>query len=105
MNKQKIIKGDVVKVIAGSHKGKQGPVLKLSKDKKRVYVEGVSAIKHFKPTQTDSEGGIREIPAAVDISNVAIIDPKNKNSFSKIGYQITDDKKIRIARKSKAPLK
>ncbi|AHB36762.1 50S ribosomal protein L24 [Spiroplasma apis] len=105
MNKSKILKGDVVKVIAGNHKGKIGPVTKLSKNKERVWVEGVTGTKHFKPSQTDQEGGIREIPISVAISNVAIQDPKNKDSGTRVGYKITDGKKIRVAKKSKAELK
>ncbi|AHI53297.1 50S ribosomal protein L24 [Spiroplasma culicicola] len=105
MNKSKILKGDVVKVISGNHKGTVGPVTKLSKDKKRVWVEGITGTKHFKPSQTDQEGGIRMIPVSVDISNVAIQDPKNKENGSRIGYKITDGNKVRIAKKSKAELK
>ncbi|QEH62317.1 50S ribosomal protein L24 [Spiroplasma chinense] len=105
MNKSKILKGDVVKVIAGSHKGTIGPVSKLSKDKKRVWVEGVTGTKHFKPSQTDQEGGIRVIPVSVDASNVAIQDPKNKDAGSRIGFKITDGQKVRFAKKSKADLK
>ncbi|AOG60812.1 50S ribosomal protein L24 [Spiroplasma helicoides] len=103
--KSKIIKGDVVKVIAGSHKGKIGPVTKISKDKTRVWVEGINGIKHHKPSQTDQEGGIREIAVSVDRSNVAIQDPKNKGNASKIGYKVVDGKKIRFAKKSNADLK
>ncbi|QGS52362.1 50S ribosomal protein L24 [Spiroplasma tabanidicola] len=105
MTKSKILKGDVVKVIAGNHKGTIGPVRKLSKDKKRVWVEGVNGTKHFKPSQTDQEGGIREIPVSISISNVAIQDPKNKGTGSRIAYKIVDGKKSRIAVKSKADIK
>ncbi|WP_342258810.1 50S ribosomal protein L24 [Spiroplasma endosymbiont of Dioctria linearis] len=105
MNKSKILRGDVVKVIAGNHKGKIGPVVKVSKDKKRVYVEGIVAIKHAKPSQTDQEGGMKEIPASVDISNVSLVDPKNKSGFTKIGYKIADGKKVRIAKKSGVEVK
>ncbi|KAF5303878.1 hypothetical protein FQR65_LT18916 [Abscondita terminalis] len=80
---------DVVKIIAGGHKGKQGPIKGFTKDKSRVFIESISAIKHVKPSQTD-EGGIKEVDASVHISNVAIIDPKNKDGFTKIGYKITD---------------
>jgi len=105
MNKAKILKGDVVKVFTGNHKGTVGPVTKLSKDKKRVWVEGINGTKHFKPSQSDQEGGKRAIPVSVDISNVAVQDPKNKDKRSKIGYKITDGKKVRFAKKSKTELK
>ncbi|QBQ08128.1 50S ribosomal protein L24 [Spiroplasma gladiatoris] len=105
MTKSKILKGDVVKVISGNHKGTIGPVTRLSKDKTRVWVEGVTGTKHFKPSQTDQEGGIRQIPVSVDISNVAVQDPKNKGNGSRVAYKITDGKKVRVAVKSKAELK
>lgn len=104
MNKIKFIKGDVVKIIAGNHKGKQGPITGFASDKKRVFVEGIIATKHVKPSQNE-DGGIKEVPASIHISNIGILDPKNKEATSKIGYQITDGKKVRIARKSNAPVK
>ncbi|AGR41603.1 50S ribosomal protein L24 [Spiroplasma taiwanense] len=105
MNKSKILRGDVVKVISGNHKGKTGPITKLTKDKKRVYIEGITGIKHVKPSQTDQEGGIKEIAISIDISNVALKDPKNKDKTTRVGYKITDGKKVRIAKKSGAEIK
>lgn len=104
MIKTKILKGDVVRVTSGNHKGKQGPVTKILKIKNRVFVEGITGIKHVKPSQSD-DGGIKEIPISIHMSNVAIIDPKNKENVSRIGYKITDGKKIRVAKKSSATIK
>ncbi|WP_031542199.1 50S ribosomal protein L24 [Mesoplasma photuris] len=105
MKKSKILKGDVVKVIAGSHKGNIGPIIWISKDKKTVSVQGVNVLKHVKPSQTETEGGIKEIPAKIDASNVAIQDPKEKESTTRIAYTITDGKKVRIAKKSNTAIK
>ncbi|WP_338969482.1 50S ribosomal protein L24 [Spiroplasma endosymbiont of Labia minor] len=105
MIKSRIVKGDVIKVISGSNKGHSGPVIKVSKDKTRVQIEGLNQIKHFKPTQSDSEGGIREIPKPIHISNVAVVDPKNKDLTSRVGYSITADGKHRIAKRSNSKLK
>ncbi|PPE04931.1 50S ribosomal protein L24 [Entomoplasma ellychniae] len=105
MNKSKILVGDVVKVIAGSHKGEIGPVTSISKDKRTVSVQGIDVVKHVKPSQTDQEGGIKQIPANINISNIALQDPKNKERISKIGYKIENGKKIRLAKASKSPLK
>lgn len=105
MNKSKILVGDVVKVTAGSHKGDIGPITYISKDKKWISVQGIEVIKHVKPSQTDQEGGIKQIPAKLHISNIALQDPKNKEGVSKIGYKIDDGKKVRIAKKSNLPLK
>ncbi|ATZ17742.1 50S ribosomal protein L24 [Mesoplasma melaleucae] len=105
MSKSKILVGDVVKVIAGSHKGELGPITWISKDKKWVSVQGINSLKHVKPSQTDSEGGIKEVSSKINLSNVALQDPKNKDGISKVGYQIEDGKKIRVAKKSNSPLK
>lgn len=105
MNKFKFKKGDLVKVIAGKHKGTEGPIIRILREKSRVLIEGITNIKHVKPSQDNTEGGIQQVPASVHISNVALIDPKNKKEITKISYQISDNgKKVRIARKSKAHL-
>ncbi len=105
MNKVKFKKGDLVKVIAGKHKGTEGPIIRVLREKSRVVIEGITNIKHVKPSQDNTEGGIQQVPASVNISNVALIDPKNKKEITKISYQIADNgKKVRIARKSKAHL-
>ncbi|WP_381415349.1 50S ribosomal protein L24 [Spiroplasma endosymbiont of Anurida maritima] len=101
----KLKKGDVVKVISGKHKGLEGPINKIIKEKNRVQIEGINALKHVKPSQDNTEGGIQEIPSSIHISNVALIDPKNKKQVTKIGYKITENgKKVRIAKKSKAQI-
>ncbi|UKS53887.1 50S ribosomal protein L24 [Mycoplasma feriruminatoris] len=105
MAKSKILKGDVVKVIAGSHKGQIGPITSISKDKQWVSVQGITVKKHVKPTNEDNEGGIKDIPAKLHISNVALQDPKHKDQITKVGFEIIDGKKVRIARKSKTQIK
>lgn len=100
MNKFKIKKGDQVKVIAGKHKGTVGLVMNILRKKQRVVVEGITIKKHQKPTQND-EGGIKDIPTTIHISNIALLDSKNKDKTTKIGYELKDDKKYRVARKSK----
>ncbi|WP_374696352.1 50S ribosomal protein L24 [Spiroplasma endosymbiont of Polydrusus formosus] len=105
MNKFKFKKGDLVKIVAGKHKGTEGPIISVLHKKSRVIIEGITNVKHVKPSQNNTEGGIRQVPASVHISNVALIDPKNKKEITKISYQIADNgKKNRIARKSKAHL-
>ncbi|ATG97181.1 50S ribosomal protein L24 [Mesoplasma lactucae] len=100
MAKSKLLKGDIVKVIAGSHKGESGPITWISKDKTRVSVQGIEVSKHQKPSQADTEGGIKQIPATIHISNVALVDPKKKDTATRVGYQINDGKKERFAKKS-----
>ena len=99
MSKMKIKKGDKVIVIAGDDKGKTGEVLKAMPKEGKVVVQGVNLVKrHTKPSQTNP-GGIVTKEAAIQVSNVAVVDPKS-NKASKIGYKEVDGKKVRVARKS-----
>lgn len=99
-NKIRLKKGDQVKVITGKDKGKKGEILRVLSDKNRVVVSGVNkAKKHEKPSMT-SQGGITEKEVSMNISNVALIDPKDEG-ITKVGYKFLDDgKKVRVARKS-----
>lgn len=97
-------KGDKVMVISGKDKGKTGIVLAAYPKKDRVIVEGVNIIKkHAKPSQDNPQGGIITMEAAIHVSNVMPIDPKSGKP-TRVGYQIIDDKKVRIAKKSGAVL-
>ena len=93
--------GDEVVVITGSDKGKKGKIIKTLRAENRGVVEGVNIIKkHQKPTVQET-GGIVEIEAPINASNVMIIDPKTKKR-TRIGHT-TDTKtgkKIRITKKS-----
>jgi large subunit ribosomal protein L24 len=80
----KIKKGDLVQVITGSDRNKQGKVLKVFPAAQRVLVEGVNRVtKHTKAGQTErgtQTGGIEVVEAPMHISNVAIVDPDAKSS-------------------------
>ncbi len=101
----KILKGDKVIVIAGKDKGKTGVVQKTFPSKGLVVVEGVNVHKkHRKPTQQTPEGSIQEIYVPIDVSNVAIVDPKTKKA-SRVGYSVDKSgKKIRISKASGSKL-
>lgn len=97
--KLKIKKGDQVIVLSGDDKGKTGEVVKAMPKEGKVVVQGVNLVKrHTKPSQTNP-GGIVTKEAPINVSNVAIVDPKT-NKASKIGYKNVDGKKVRVARKS-----
>ena len=101
----KIKKGDKVQVIAGSYKGTVGEVKKVFPKTNKVVVEGVAiAKKHLKPTQMNPEGGIVEMEAAIDASNVMLVDSKAKKP-SRVGYKIEKDQKVRYFKKSGATIK
>ena len=74
MAKQKIRKGDDVKVIAGKDKGKTGRVLQMVSEKDRIIVEGVNVItRHIKPRPGIRQGGRVQQEASIHISNVKLV--------------------------------
>ena len=89
-NKLKIKKGDLVQVIAGKERGKQGKVLKVITETNRVLVEGVNRVtKHTKAGQTErgtQTGGIEVVEAPVHVSNVAVVDPETKKP-TRVGFR------------------
>ena len=98
--KFKIKKGDRVVVLAGRDKGKKGEVVKMFLDENRALVSGVNQVKrHTKQSQT-SAGGIitKELP--IQISNLAIADPKTGEP-TRVGFKILEDgRKVRFAKRS-----
>jgi len=95
-----LVKGDTVIVIAGRDKGKTGVIQKVIPEQNRVVVENVNLRKkHRKPTQGNPEGGIVEIYAPIDASNVMLVDPKTKKP-TRIGHKVVKGKKVRVAKKS-----
>ncbi|TFB14718.1 50S ribosomal protein L24 [Filobacillus milosensis] len=97
-------KGDKVKVITGKDKGKEGTILEAYPKKERVLVEGINNVKkHAKPSQENPQGGILNQEAPIHVSNVMPIDPKTGEP-TRVGYEVRDGKKVRIAKKSGEPL-
>ena len=96
--KLKIRKDDTVQVIAGKDKGKRGAVVRVIAKKDAVIVSGINIVKKAmrKRSQQD-QGGIAEIEAPLNISNVAIV--CKKCGPTKIGFKIDGDKKTRVCRK------
>lgn len=98
--KIKIKSGDTVRVIAGDHKGSEGKVVRILRDKNKAIVEGVNTVsKHEKPSAKNPQGGIIEKEAPIHISNLSLIDPKSGEA-TRVGYEMRDGKKVRIAKKS-----
>jgi len=99
MKKFKIKSGDTVKVIAGDHKGTEGKVLQIIKDKDRVLVEGVNLVsKHTKPSAQNPQGGIVKKEASLHISNIMLVED---GVAVRVGYQVDGDAKTRISKKTK----
>lgn len=104
--KLKIRKGDLVQVMAGDSKGKQGKVLEVILKTNRVLVEGANQVsKHTKPSAATPNGGIIKKEAPIHISNLMVVDGKSGKP-TRIGKQKNDDgKSVRIAKKSGEEIK
>ena len=87
-------------VIAGDHKGSQGTVMSVDREKNKAIVEGVNMVsKHTKPSAKSPQGGIVKKEAPIHISNLSLIDPKTKEA-TRVGMKVEGDKKVRFAKKS-----
>jgi len=93
----KIRRDDEVVILAGKDKGKTGKVTKVLVESGKVFVEGVNLIKkHTKPVpQLQQPGGIVEKEASLQVSNVAILNPKSGKA-DRVGFRIEDGKKVRF---------
>ena len=98
MSTMKIKKGDLVKVIAGADKDKEGKVLAVNKENGTILVEGVNMrTKHAKPSASNQEGGIIHQEGPIDASNVMYI---HKGEATRVGFKMDGDKKVRVAKKT-----
>ena len=95
----RIRKGDVVKIISGSYKDKQGRVLKVINSRNRLIVEGINMLKkHMRPDQENPQGSIVEKEGSIHISNAQLIDG---GKSTRVGYKISNDgKKNRFSKKT-----
>ncbi len=98
--KWRVKKGDEVIVVTGKDKGTKGNVLKVSRKKERVLVQGVNMVKrHMRPSAA-GPGGIVEKELPIHVSNVALIDPKSGRP-TRVGYRtLGDGRKVRFAKRS-----
>jgi large subunit ribosomal protein L24 len=105
-NSMKIKKGDLVQVITGKDKGKQGKVIQAFPTENRVLVEGVNRVKkHTKATPTangSKAGGIVTVEAPIHVSNVQLVVEKDgKKVVTRVGYRFDEQgNKIRVAKRT-----
>jgi large subunit ribosomal protein L24 len=99
----RIVKGDLVKIIAGSKKGTTGKVLKVNTAAGSVLIEGVGLKhRHVKPTQLNPRGGKKDIHVPMDISKVALVVDEKTNRTSRVGLiKKVDGGKARVAKSLK----
>ena len=96
MSTMKIKKGDMVKVIAGKDKDKEGKVIAVDKKDGKVLVEGVNMLtKHTKPSMANQNGGIIHQEGYIDASNVMLL---HNGKATRVGFKMDGDKKVRFAK-------
>ena len=103
--KMKIVKGDRVVVLSGKDKGVEGVVERAFPGTGTVIVDGVNiAKKHQVPTRQDQQGGIIDKAMPINVSNVAVVSPKDGKA-TRVGYKVNDDgTKVRICKRTGAEL-
>jgi large subunit ribosomal protein L24 len=96
----KIKRGDNVIVITGKDKGKTGKVTRVEAYENKVVIEGLNIRKrHRRARRSNEKGQIIEVAHPMDVSNIAVIDPRSGKQ-TRIGYRLEGGKKIRYAKKS-----
>ena len=98
---------DQVIVISGKDKGKTGRVLRVDRKADKVYVEGLNMIKRHQranPANPNAQVGVIEREAAIHVSNVAIVDPKD-NKPTRVGIRRDDNgRRMRVTKRSGSEL-
>ena len=95
----KLRKGDKVVVLTGKDKGKEGSIVSVNPSAGKAIVDGVNMmIRHTKQSQT-AQGGRVPTAAAIQLSNLALVDPKDGGP-TRVGFRMEGDKKVRFAKKS-----
>ncbi len=96
----KIKKGDKVVVLVGRDKGRAGEVLQVIPKEERAIVRGVNLVKRHQRQTAKQEAGIVSKEAAIQLSNLAVADPKDGKP-TRVGFKILDDgRKVRFAKRS-----
>ena len=96
----KIKKGDNVVVLAGRDKGRSGQVSSVNPTEGRAIVAGIHIVKRHTRQTAQTEGGIISKEAPIDLSNLAIADPKDGKP-TRVGFKVLEDgRKVRFAKRS-----
>lgn len=100
----KVKKGDLVKMLTGKDRNKQGKILKAFPLKEKVLVEGLNMVKkHRKATRKGEKGERISLPMPVDVSNVQLVCPKC-GKFTRVGSKVVGENKFRICKKCQAEI-
>lgn len=100
MNTLRIKKDDLVKVIAGDHKGKTGKVARVDVRNQKVYIDGIGMVKrHIKPSQLNPQGGTKDVHIGISAGKVALVVDEKQGTTSRVGYKTDKDgNKTRVAK-------
>ena len=95
VEKLKLKKGDEVIVLAGKDKGKKGKIIKMIPKNNKAIVSDINKVKKNQKPDNNQAGGIIEKEMPIHLSNLSYFD-STSNKGVRIGYKITDNKKLRI---------
>jgi large subunit ribosomal protein L24 len=113
-NRMKVRKGDLVQVVSGKDRGKQGRIIEAHPAERRVIVENLNVVKkHRRPRALrDSSrmgqpqvqpGGVFDVAAPLPVSNVMVICP-TCNRATRVGYELRESKgrqvKVRVCKRA-----
>ena len=105
MNTISMKKDDLVVVLSGKDKGKQGKVLTVLPSESKVIVEGVNVVtKHKKPTSQTDQGGIVKKEAPIYACKVQRVCPKCNKPTRPAHKLLADGKKVRVCKKCGAEI-
>lgn len=97
----KIKKNDIVRIMVGKDRGREGKVIRVYPNAKKVLIENLNMFKKaIKKSEQSPQGGIVDIPRPIQISNVMLMCPKVKKP-TKVGYKIVDGAKKRYSKVAK----
>jgi large subunit ribosomal protein L24 len=94
---------DEVIVISGKDKGKTGKIIRVDRSRDRVYVEGINIVKRHQrpnPGRPNAPVGVIEREGPVHVSNVALLDPKDRKP-TRVGTRRTEEgRRMRVTKRS-----
>jgi large subunit ribosomal protein L24 len=94
---QRLVRGDLVRVMRGEDKGKQGRVKRVLLERNAVIVEGVNLVKRHVKATAQRAGGILEVEAPIAASKVMPVDPETGKA-TRVRVSVVDGKKARVAK-------
>jgi large subunit ribosomal protein L24 len=100
---KKVQKGDIVQVITGKYKSKQGEVKRVLPEDGKIVVEGVNIRKRHQKTRNNvRQGGIVEFEAPINVSNVMLVD--DQGEITRVGFRVENGQKVRYFKTTGKPV-